>query len=230
MCVALWGDYEISWESYPSFNSVGGILCIWNAKSFKVENKISGSGFIMVIGKWRQETQPVHIINIYSPFHIQNKRELWDSVKQLKNQYPGGYWCILWDFNNIKTTSERMGTCQRGLVDGSIREFNEWIEELKVEEVSWVGKQFTWFKPNGTADRFLVSPKWLSKWHGSSQFTLRRNFSDHCPVMLRSKCVDWGPKPFRILDCWLSDNSFKKVVHDSWSLNNQSGWGGYVLK
>ena len=61
-------------------------------------------------------------------------------------------------------------------------------------------------------------------------YTMERNFSDHCPVLLRSKSIDWGPKPFRIMDCWLNDTSFKKAVEESWTSNQQSGWGGYVLK
>lgn len=79
-------------------------------------------------------------------------------------------------------------------------------------------------------DRFLLSPEWLDTWPGSLQTTLARNFSDHCPVLLRSKIVDWGPKPFRVLDCWLSDNSFKELVHQCWTAHQPSGWGGYVLK
>lgn len=80
MCQALWGDAEISWESCPSSNAAGGIICIWSERSFKVESRYTGAGFIMLIGKWHQETQPVHIINIYSPCNLQNKRVLWDSV------------------------------------------------------------------------------------------------------------------------------------------------------
>ena len=105
---------------------------------------------------------------------------------------------------------------------------------MEVEEAPWVGKRFTWYRPNGNAksklDRFLISPEWLSKWSASSQYTLKRSFSDHCPVMLKSQSIDWGPKPFRILDCWLKDQSFKKLVQQTWSNNNQGGWGGFVLK
>ena len=43
------------------------------------------------------------------------------------------------------------------------------------------------------------------------------NFFDHCPVLLISKNVDWGPKPFWMLDCWLQDKSFKDVVINCWS-------------
>lgn len=234
LCHALWGNSEFSWESYPAANSAGGILCVWNEKSLKVESRFVGAGFILLSGKWGQESQTIHVVNIYSPCNIQEKRVLWDNVSQLKNQIPGGYWCILGDFNSVRSPVERIGSSQRGSVDGSIAEFNNWIEELEVEEAPWVGKRFTWFRPNDSAksrlDRFLVSPEWLAKWPGSVQSALVRNFSDHCPVLLRSKNVDWGPKPFRILDCWLSDKSFKKVVIDSWSANPQSGWGGYAIK
>ena len=136
--------------------------------------------------------------------------------------------------NNIRNNSGRRGVCQRGVGESNINEFNEWIEEMEVEDVSWVGRKFTWFRPNGAArsklDRFLVSPEWLAKWPGSIQHPLDRNFSDHYPVFLRSKFIDWGPKPFKILDCWFHDRSFKTIVQDCWASNQQWGWGGFVLK
>ena len=194
MCQALWGDSEVRWEAQSASHSASGILCLWSEKSFKLERKFIGSGFIMLVGKWLQEAQQIHIINIYSPCDIQNKRVLWDSVKQLKNQTQEGLWCIVGDFNNIRTPSERSRICQRGSGESNTSEFNDWIEELEVVEVPWVGKKFTWFRPNRAArnklDRFLVSPEWLDKWPGSTQHTLDRNFSDHCPILLRSKFVD----------------------------------------
>lgn len=114
----------------------------------------------------------------------------------MKEQSPEGLWCILEDFNNIRNPAERSGAVQRGWEDNSHREFNEWIAELEVEEALWVGRKFTWVRPNGTArsklDRFLISPEWLTKWPGTSQYTLERNFLDHYPVLLKSKSIDWG--------------------------------------
>ena len=40
------------------------------------------------------------------------------------------------------------------------------------------------------------------------------NFSDHCPILLISKNVDWGPKPFRMLDCWTA--GFKISLSRMW--------------
>ena len=42
--------------------------------------------------------------------------------------------------------------------------------------------------------------------------------------------MDWGPKPFRILNCWLTDKSFREVVNQCWNSAQVSGWGAYVLK
>ena len=98
---------------------------------------------------------------------------------------------------------------------------------MEAEEAPWLGRKFTWFRPNGIAksklDRFLVSPDRLTKWPGSTQQPLDRNFSYHCPVLLRSKFVDRGPKPFRILDCWLSDKSFNSIVQECWTTHQLRG-------
>lgn len=110
-----------------------------------------------------------------------------------------------------------------------MNEFNDWIVDLEVEDVPCVGRIFTWYKPNGIVesklDRILVSAKWFSKWQGSTQFIMYRNFLDRYPIMLRSIIVDWGPKLFWVLDCWFEDKSFRKVVCDCWMENSIKGWG-----
>lgn len=160
MCQALWGDSEVCWVVQPAINTAGGILCLWSEKTFKMERKIIGTGFVMLSGKWIQEDQLVNIISIYSPCDIQSKRLLWETIKQLKNQSPGGLWCICGDFNSIRNPIERVGVCHRGLEVSGSREFNQWIEDLEVEDAPWVGNKFTWIRPNESAwsklDRFLI--------------------------------------------------------------------------
>ncbi|KHN47684.1 hypothetical protein glysoja_044684, partial [Glycine soja] len=101
-------------------------------------------------------------------------RALWASIRQLKQLQTGGIWCILGDFNSIRHLAERMTTSQRQGDPNSKLEFNDWISALEVEEVPCLGRKFTWIRPNGTAKSKLD----------------------------RAKIVDWGPKPFRVLDCW----------------------------
>ena len=172
----------------PTNNTAGGILCLWSEKSFRLQRKVIGSGFILMVGKWIKEAQQINIVTIYSPCDIHNKRVLWDSVKQLKDSLSGGLWCILGDFNSIKDPDERFGSGHRLSGDSNIKEFNDWIDDIEVLEVPWLARKSTQYRTNGASRsrlyRFLVSPEWLSRWPGSIQTTLARNFSDNCPIQL----------------------------------------------
>ena len=70
----------------------------------------------------------------------------------------------------------------------------------------------------------------LHKWPDSSQCNLERNYSDHYPIIMKSKRIDWGPKPFKVFDAWLNNKEYQKVVRDCWAANQLFGWGGFVLK
>ena len=169
-------------------------MCIWNEQVFKVERRVKGTGYILLEGVWTHENQRIFIVNIYSPCDSQNKRELWESLMQLRQQIPEGMWCFLGDFNSIRHPSERQGVSHRGEEVASINDFNEWVSEMECTEIPSVGRKFTWFKPNGVSkskiDRFLASHEWLLKWPDCTTFVLDRNFSDHCPILLSASNTD----------------------------------------
>ena len=79
-------------------------------------------------------------------------------------------------------------------------------------------------------DRFFLSDNWLSQWPDTTQFVLERDFSDYCPILLRSINIDWRPKPFKIMDWWLKDKGFQNMVALKWGNYHPHGWGGYALK
>lgn len=76
MCQALWGNPDMNWEIQPVVNTAGGLLCIWSDKSFKVDRKVSGSGYIMLEGTWIGEDQKLFIVNIYALCDPCSKRAL----------------------------------------------------------------------------------------------------------------------------------------------------------
>ncbi|KAH1213353.1 putative ribonuclease H protein [Glycine max] len=234
LCQYLWGDSNVSWECLPSINSAGGLLCIWNNDSFLVNRKIVGSGFIMLEGLWVKENKKVIITNVYAPCDLQGKRNQWEEILHLKSSYQNELWCILGDFNSIRNQSERLSSSQNSVNSSSIAEFNSWISLMAVEEVRSIGRKYTWFRPNGSVmsklDRFFISDSWLIQWPDTTQFVLDRDFSDHCPILLRSNFVDWGPKPFKVMDWWLQDKGFQDMVALKWSNYHPNGWGGFALK
>ncbi|XP_057811260.1 uncharacterized protein LOC131025482 [Salvia miltiorrhiza] len=63
-----------------------------------------------------------------------------------------------------------------------------------------------------------------------SEEALQRTVSDHCPLMMETITVDWGPKPFRFINAWTSHPDFEKVVKDSWQRPGISGWSCYIFK
>ncbi|KAH1246485.1 hypothetical protein GmHk_06G016557 [Glycine max] len=234
LCQYLWGDSSVTWEYVPSTNAAGGLLCIWNNESFSVDRRAVGRGFIMLEGVWVKENKKVFIINVYAPCDLQGKRDQWFELLQLKSSYQDGLWCVLGDFNSIRHQQERLSSSQTVTNSSNMAEFNSWISDMNLEEVRSIGRKFTWYRPNGCAmsklDRFLLSNNWLSLWPDTTQFVLERDYSDHCPILLRSKTIDWGPKPFRIMDWWLKDKDFQNLVALKWGNYHPHGWGGYALK
>ncbi|GKV19324.1 hypothetical protein SLEP1_g29604 [Rubroshorea leprosula] len=156
---------------------------------------------------------------------------LWEELLGLIKEYSGGCWCIGGDFNAIRGMEEKRG---RSYDAAEAREFNKFIIEAGVEDIPLTGRKFTWYKADGTAmsrlDRFLLSTEFLINFPNVIQKGLRREFSDHCPVLLRQACTDWGPKPFRCLDSWLNHDEFEKYVKEKWQSYNPQGWSSFKLK
>jgi len=61
----------------------------------------------------------------------------------------------------------------------------------------------------------MVSLEWLDHWPYNKQYVKGRMISNHCALLLKPVTIDWGPKPFKIIDIWKSDPTFKKVVKQS---------------
>ena len=59
MCQAIWGDAEVSWEMQPAINSAGDILCMWCEKSFRLQRKVIGNGFIFLEGELIRDAQNI---------------------------------------------------------------------------------------------------------------------------------------------------------------------------
>lgn len=77
--------------------------------------------------------------------------------------------------------------------------------------------RFTWSNNQARGamsrlDIFLTSSEWYLIFTNISQIKLFSPISDHCPVLLDTDEIDWGPKPFCFSNAWLEDLS----LH-SWS-------------
>lgn len=100
------------------------------------------------------------------------------------------------------------------------RAFREFLERSNLFDVSLSGRKFTWYKYNGTCksklDRALINGFWADKWQDTLLRGLPRSISDHCAIILSTKEEDWGPRPFRFINAWMSHPEFTEVVDRSW--------------
>ena len=138
-------------------------------------------------------------------------------------------------FNSVRKREERRGPRNEVSQNSrEIREFNNFLELLEVEDIPLNNRKFTWFRSGGHSksriDRVVVSQGWLEKWPNSAQYILKRSVSDHCPVLLKYEEVNWGARPFRFLNYWLEDGNFIEVIKEKWAELNVDGWGSFVLK
>ena len=76
-------------------------------------------------------------------------------------------------------------------------------------------------------DRFLYSLGWDGVFPNSRQESLPRVVSDHCPIVLESCPLKWGPTPFRFENMWLEHACFKRNFEEWWSNASCHGWEGF---
>ncbi|XP_071704655.1 uncharacterized protein [Rutidosis leptorrhynchoides] len=81
-------------------------------------------------------------------------------------------------------------------------------------------KKITRISDDGTKfsklDRFLVNDQFIKLWKDLSVVALERRESDHCPLVLRNRIIDFGPKPFKVFDEWLNKDDALRVVNEAW--------------
>ncbi|GKV27657.1 hypothetical protein SLEP1_g36796 [Rubroshorea leprosula] len=227
ICRQLWNSDEVDWVAKGSSGASGGLLCLWDSRQFVKREVFSGDGFVGLAGEWGANKRQYFLINVYGPNDRQKKASLWEELRKLVTEKEG-CWLIAGDFNAVRGPEERRG---RTGESPDMKDFDEFIATTDLVDVKLSNRNYTWYKPDGTArsrlDRFLLSME-MSNTEGEwIQQGLPRSISDHCAIVLKSRTTDWGPKPFRVLDAWQQHPDFKKFVEDKWSEMEVEGFAGY---
>lgn len=104
------------------------------------------------------------IVNVYAPCSPAAREILWDQIGILARQCNDDCFCIIGDFNCIRSESERVGRSDFWN-RADINNLNNLIEGNLIE-VRLSGRSFTWYRPDGTCksklDRMFVNAEWIS--------------------------------------------------------------------
>lgn len=61
-------------------------------------------------------------------------------------------------------------------------------------------------------NRFLLFEGLISKWMIMAQATGNRDISNHRPMWIKASNLNWGPKPFKVKNCWDGHEEFLDFV------------------
>lgn len=90
---------------------------------------------------------------------------LWVELVSWRNGSTVSTWCMARNFNVVRSVEERRGMSSVASQGGlEMSEFNLFIDNMELMDISLHGQNFTWFRPNGqsmSSDRFLVSTDWI---------------------------------------------------------------------
>ncbi|MCH80366.1 LINE-1 reverse transcriptase like, partial [Trifolium medium] len=191
----------------------------------------TGDGFLGLCVEWKEGI--LYIIDVYSPCSFSGKRKLWNDLLEFKLNNEQGDWCIGGDFNAVLKAGERKGSSS-AFRHTERTEFCQFVESMELIDVPVTGKKFTWFSADGKAmsrlDRFLLSDNFIVKEEVSGQWIGDRDISDHCPIWLICSNLNWGPKPFKVNNCWLKHPEFKPFVAKIWEKLEIKGKKAFVIK
>ncbi|XP_028082530.1 uncharacterized protein LOC114283868 [Camellia sinensis] len=161
MVRSLWYRDQVEFMEVDASSLAGGILCIWDPSVFSLSACCSNKSFILLSSSLSRNFECV-IINIYAPNDVSCRATFWDSLCNLKSEFPKP-WCLGGDFNKIKNVEEHKACSRR---DRGMQDFNNFISKLEVSDLPMLGRQFTWSNSQDEArwsrlDRFMFNPEWL---------------------------------------------------------------------
>lgn len=228
----IWKTKEVRWSAEGAVGRSGGILTCWDERKFACSSTWNLGRAVIVNGMWRETMEEICLINVYVPCNREEKSRLWDMLSLVVEQAARSHICIIGDFNSILDTGERVGSGWQ-VSSRERMEFKDFVENNKLIDVALQGRKYTWYKDNGMCksriDRALINEKWAEKWSETGLRGLPRTVSDHCAIILQTYQTDWGPKPFRFINAWMSNPQFLEVVQASWREGGIEGWGCFVF-
>ncbi|GKD47523.1 putative RNA-directed DNA polymerase, partial [Tanacetum coccineum] len=195
----LWNGDDLGFAQVDANGSSGGLITMWNASVFTGTHAVGEVDFLAVVGKWNGVEGVVGLLNIYGPRDEYQRGRLWNRLSSILTSVDA-VWCLFGDFNEVRCIEDRLNS-----------EFNERSARSYNDIISDDGMKFS------KLDRFLVSGGFQDRWPELSVVALDRKLSDHCPIMLRDKVVNFGPKPFRVFNIWFKERDAEDVVVRGWN-------------
>lgn len=205
----IWGRSPCKFISCnASYSSSGGVIMIWNPDMFHCSSSFQGNRWILLHGQIIPSQWEFSVAVLYRGHIIGDRDIIYNKVMNARQGLSSPL-LIMGDFNEDLNIDERRGQSRKIL---SMRRFRGWVESLNLIDIPLNGRKFTWRRGNSQSklDRFLFTSDCLVKYPEMRASGKLTEISDHVAIFLALNAIqNWGPKPFKSLDVWLTNSSFK---------------------
>lgn len=210
----LWNSDDIDYCASPSLGTSGGLITLWRKPFFNPQLTRVERNWIAIEGTLILDSFHCTLVNIYNSCDPLVRADTWMEI--VAYCYDSHSPCLIaGDFNEILSPNDRGS----GVIDPNTSQlFKNFISNLHLIEIPPSDGKFTWFRGSSMSklDRFFVQSEWITKFPLLNSSILPRNISDHCPIILKSCSIDWGPRPFRFQDAWLTHKGCLEIINQSW--------------
>ena len=167
---------------------------------------------------------------MYAPNCYVERRLVWEEIRAIRSLIEGP-WAVCGDFNVLRFISEKRN-CLRKTKD--MREFSDFIEDLKLLDTQLEDGQYTWFNGDNQniaskIDRILISKEWDESFNNIKQIALQRLGSDHTPIALLGGVWNQNKNYFKFENWWLDTEGFTNRIKEWWDTISFSGRPNFIL-
>lgn len=217
---SLGGGASFQWEWIPAIGRSGGILLGLKRDTFDIISFLRGQFFLGVEMVQKNVGFRWELIIVYGPADHSRSlhflQEMHSRVGQAINPLVIGG-----DFNLLRYPHDKnSGT---NLNHQLMHAFNEWVADLELLELPWVGARYTWTNNQDNPiryvlDRVFVLTEWERKFPACSLMAKTHLGSDHCPLILQSgECLRPRQKRFFFEKQWTLQPGFVALVSTIWT-------------
>ncbi|XP_020249388.1 uncharacterized protein LOC109826777 [Asparagus officinalis] len=210
------------WYSNDLNSSKARILLLWDPNSLEVQIDSQSSQHITCVVRSFDGRIDCFITSVYGHNHLENRRDLWQELKQVSLSAGNKPWILCGDYNTITGSDDKLGGAV--VTEAETMDFRNFIDDCHLSHMKTDGCHFTWNNRQeansrvwSRLDRALVNDAWLNFYNSSHVEFLQPNCSDHSPalVSVHDDCVQ-GKKPFKFFKMWIKHEDYIPTVSSIW--------------